>query len=85
MEGFERVLAYGFSVDLATKQPIVLLKIHLATLAIRAWPQASVSQDLIVQFPRFGRRIYSPVASRLGVVAVFPRSSADFGMMEQHR
>ena len=48
MEGFERVLVYGFSCDPATKQPIVLLKIRLATLAIRARLQASVFQDLIV-------------------------------------
>jgi uncharacterized protein len=37
MEGFERVLVYGFSVDLANKQPIVLLKVEDKNRLLPIW------------------------------------------------
>jgi hypothetical protein len=75
----------GILLDAWAVAPPATQWICLATLAIRARLQASVFQDLIVQFPRFGRRTQWPVGSRGGVVAVFraPLSTCVSGLAPQ--
>ena len=57
----------------------------VATLVIPALPQASVFQDLIVQFPGFGRRTLAACGVSRRRCRHFLRSSADFAMMDEHR
>jgi bifunctional DNase/RNase len=52
MEGFERVLVYGFSVDLATKQPIVLLKVEDKNRVLPIWIGCPETTAILMKLQR---------------------------------